>query len=200
MCNSYRITPGKGADKGVRAKVSVAAGKLASSLVRRSDPGIVVLADERVEIMRWGFFRSFNPSINNARFDKLEAGMWAKAFRERRCVIPVTAFYEWGPGIGGHKQAHEFSNPEDDYLWVAGLWEPGGALGPCYSMVTTEASPVMAAIHNRMPAVLPADEVPEFLDGGARWEFHPFAGTLVVAPCASPLTKPRDAHSQQELF
>jgi hypothetical protein len=57
-----------------------------------------------------------------------------------------------------------------------------------------------STIHNRMPAVLPADEAPEFFDGGTRWDFHPFAGTLVVAPCASPLTKPRDAHSQQELF
>jgi hypothetical protein len=43
MCNCYRITPKKGADKGVRAKVSAAVGKFASSLVRPSDPGIVVL-------------------------------------------------------------------------------------------------------------------------------------------------------------
>ena len=57
--------------------------------------------------------------------DKLESGMWAKAFLERRCVIPVSAFYEWGPGVGGRKQAHEFHDPEDDYLWIAGLWYPG---------------------------------------------------------------------------
>jgi hypothetical protein len=44
MCNSYRVTPRRGADGGIRDKVSVAAGKLASSssLVRKSDPGIVV--------------------------------------------------------------------------------------------------------------------------------------------------------------
>ena len=77
MCNSYRIAPKKDADKGVRARVSAAAATLASPLVRPSDPGVVVLADERVEIMRWGFHRTFNPAVNNARSAKLEVGMWA---------------------------------------------------------------------------------------------------------------------------
>ena len=54
-----------------------------------------------VEIMRWGFHRPFNPLINNARSDKLEAGMWADTSRERRCVIPMTLFYEWGLARAG---------------------------------------------------------------------------------------------------
>ena len=194
MCNCYRITPKKGTDKGVRAKVSAAVGKLASSLVRPSDPGIVVLADERVEVMRWGFARSFNPSINNARSDRLDAGMWAEAFRQRRCVIPVSAFYEWGPGLGGRKQAHEFRDPDDDYVWIAGLWEDGDG-GSCYTMVTTAASPVMAPIHNRMPAVLRVEDVPVFLDLETPWVFRPFDGPLAVTPCESPLKRkspPRD--------
>ena len=41
-------------------------------------------------------------------------------------MIPVSAFHEWGPSAGGRKQAHEFSDPDDDWLWIAGLWEPGG--------------------------------------------------------------------------
>jgi len=200
MCNSYRITPRQRADKGVRAKVSAAAGKLASCLVRPSDPGIVVLANEQVEIMRWGFHRSFNPAVNNARSDKLESGMWAAAYRGRRCVIPVSVFYEWGPGAGGRKQAHEFGTSDDDFLWIAGLWEPGGELGPCYTMVTTEASPLLAAIHSRMPAVLRPDEVRGFLEGGGHWRFLPYGGTLVVTPCASPLVKPRDEGHQLEMF
>lgn len=190
MCNSYRITPKRGANKGVRGKVAAAAEKLASSLVRKSDTGVVVLADERVEVMRWGFHRSFNASINNARSDKLERGMWAAALRTRRCVIPASAFYEWGPATGGNKQAHEFSDPGDDYLWIAGLWEDGpGEAGPCYSMVTTAAGPAMASIHERMPAVLRPDEVRGFLESGGNWDFRPFAGSLVVTPCDSPLKR-----------
>lgn len=201
MCNSYRITPKRGGDQGVRAKISAAAAKLASSLVRKSDPGIVVLGDEQVATMRWGFHRSFNPAINNTRSDKLDAGMWTEAFQQRRCVIPMSAFFEWGPGHGGRKQAHEFRDPEDDYLWIGGIWEHGeGEIGPCYSMVTTAASPRMAPIHDRMPAILRAEEIAGYLAGSSPWPFQPFAGSLLVTPCESPLLKPRASDSQQELF
>ena len=200
MCNSYRITPKRGVANANRSEVSAAAGRLGCSLVRKSDPGIVVLADERVEVMRWGFHRRFNPSINNARSDKLETGMWNDAFRERRCMIPVSAFYEWGPGVGGRKQAHEFHDPKDDYLWIAGIWEEHPDFGPCYSMVTTDASPLMAPIHKRMPAVLHSDDLLDFLDPATSWDFRPFSGDLIVKPCESPLKKPRDGAAQQELF
>ena len=70
MCNSYRIQPKRGA-KGLAQRINEAAAKLVSDLVQKSDPGVVMRADGRVEVMRWGFHRSFNPSINNARTDKL---------------------------------------------------------------------------------------------------------------------------------
>lgn len=40
-------------------------------------------SDCQVEVMRWGFHRPFNPSINNARSDKLASGMWADALHHR---------------------------------------------------------------------------------------------------------------------
>ncbi len=100
-----------------------------------------------------------------------------------------------------NKQAHEFRDPDDDWLWIAGLWEPGGDLGPCYTMVTTAASPLMAPIHDRMPAVLLADEVEGYINNQRdHWNFRSFAGLLAVTPCASPLTKPKDGGGQGELF
>ncbi len=112
--------------------------------------------------------------------------MWQDAFHERRCVIPMSLFYEWGPGAGGRKQAHEFHDPEDDYLWVAGIWEDGeGEIGPCYSMITTTASPLMSPIHNRMPALLRPEEMQEWLGGSGHWDFQSFTGPLVVKPCES---------------
>jgi hypothetical protein len=88
MCNTYVIRPKRGAQS-LAQRVGEATAKLASELVRKSDPGVVVRADGRVEVMRWGFHREFNPAINNARSDKLEGGMWQEAFHERRCVIPM---------------------------------------------------------------------------------------------------------------
>lgn len=150
--------------------------------------------------MRWGFHRSFNAAINNARADKLDGGMWKAAFHERRCVIPMTLFYEWGPGVGGRKQAHEIGGPDDDYLWAAGIWEENPELGRCYTMVTTGASPLMAPIHDRMPALLKPEEMQEWMAGSGHWGFQPFAGPLVVTPCASPLVKRRDDGAQQKLL
>ena len=182
-------------------RVSEATAKLASALVRKSDPGVVLRADGRLEIMRWGFHRSFNPSINNSRSDKMEGGMWREAFHERRCVIPMSLFYEWGPGTCGRKQAHEFHDPDGDFLWVAGIWEEHRELGPCYSMITTAASPLMEAIHNRMPALLRPEAMQEWLCGNGRWDFQPFAGPLMITPCESPLVKRRDEPPRQgELF
>jgi putative SOS response-associated peptidase YedK len=200
VCNIYLLGQKKGADNGVRGKVASASATLASQLVRKSDPGVVVLAGDRVEVMRWGFHRSFNAAINNARSDKLATGMWSEAFRDRRCVIPVSAFYEWGPGASGRKRAYAFSAPDGECMWMAGLWEPGGETGPCYTMVTTAAPPLMASIHDRMPAVLHPDEVTGFLAGDNVWNFQPFGGDLVVEPCASPLKTPRGDGGQRELF
>lgn len=200
MCNTYRIIPKRGA-KGLAQQVNEAAAKLVSDLVRKSDPGVVVRADGRVEIMRWGFHREFNAAINNARSDKLEGGMWKDSFHERRCVIPMSLFYEWGPGIGGRKQAHEFHDPDNDWLWVAGFWEEHRELGPCYTMVTTAASLLMVPIHDRMPALLRPEEMAEWSAGNGKWDFQPFAGPLEVTPCQSPLAKkPGTASQQGELF
>ena len=55
MCNTYVIKPKRGAAKGVAGRVADAIGRLPSSLVRKSDPGVVMRADGRVELMRWGF-------------------------------------------------------------------------------------------------------------------------------------------------
>lgn len=199
MCNTYVIRPKRSA-QGLAQRVSESTAKLASELVRKSDPGVVVRSDGRVELMRWGFHREFNPSINNARSDKLEGGMWREAFHERRCVIPMTLFYEWGPGSDGRKQAHEFFDRDGDYLWAAGIWEENPELGPCYSMVTTAASPLMLPIHDRMPALLRPEAMSEFLAGSGRWDFQPFVGPLAVTPCESPLARRRTDGEQQELF
>jgi len=200
MCNSYSIQPRRIEMAGLSGKVSAAAGTLSKFLVRKSDPGLVLLPDERIKSMRWGFHRPFNPSINNARSDKLDSATWQQAFHDRRCVIPMTSFYEWGAGNGNRKQAYEFINPEDDYLWVAGIWEENPDLGPCYSMVTTAAGPVMSPIHHRMPAILRTDDITTYLDPTASWSFTPYHGPLAATPCESPLPKPRPPDPQQELF
>lgn len=141
--------------------------------------------------MRCGGHRPFNPSINNVRSDKLYSPVWKTAFENRRCQIPVSAYFEWAEGTGGRKQAYEIigpNDPDDDWLWIAGIWEENPEVGPCYSMITTAAASTVAFIHGRMPAVLPWKTAAEFLSGG-NFVFAPFSGPQTPTPCRSPLVR-----------
>lgn len=56
--------------------------------------------------MRWGIQPGWaDKIIINATTEKKEGRFWSKAFRERRCLIPATGWYEWTGGKGA-KQAH----------------------------------------------------------------------------------------------
>ena len=93
-----------------------------------------------------------------------------------------------GGGKRGGKQAFEIGGEEEDWLWIAGIWEPHPEHGPCYSMVTTEAAPSVRFILDRMPAVLAWTSAEEYLAPGD-FRFTPFAGPLSVSPCESPLAR-----------
>jgi hypothetical protein len=112
MCNTCVIRPKRGA-QGLAQRVSEATAKLASALVRKFDPGVVVRVDGQLEVMRWGFHREFNPAINNARSDKLEGGMWKEVFQMPLCD-PYVAVLRGGPGVGERKVVHEFRDEDDD--------------------------------------------------------------------------------------
>jgi len=124
MCNIYQFKNRKLASNSFRARVvAAAAADLPSPVVRKTLPGVVVVPGGEIATMRWGFRREFNPAINNARAEKLASPMWAAACRERRCVIPMTEFWERGPGPDGKKQAHLIRDAGDEWLWAAGIWE-----------------------------------------------------------------------------
>lgn len=99
--------------------VAKAVERLRVALIRPTVPGLVMLDGEPV-VMRWGFHRPFNKSINNTRSDKLDGSMWRTAFSERRCLIPVSGFYEWS-GAKGHKRTHLFTPTDGGLLKTADL-------------------------------------------------------------------------------
>lgn len=84
----------------------------------------------------------------------------------RRCLIPVTGFYEWhtvGSSARGSKKFPFYIVTKDQKIAsIAGLWDEWadpetGELFPTYTLLTTDANPLLAAIHNtkkRMPCVL----------------------------------------------
>lgn len=164
--------------------------------IRKTDPGLVLITRNgkpESRIMRWGFHREFNPAINNARSDRLD-GMWKNAWEAgRRCLIPVETFYEWSGPAGG-KQTFAFQHPDrSHHLWAAGLWEERNG-ERSYSMMTTESSEQVSAIHHRMPVLLEEKHFGSFLhDSDPVDLLVPFAHELEIFRCVNPL-KNREAH------
>ncbi|MDF1656973.1 MAG: SOS response-associated peptidase family protein [Verrucomicrobiales bacterium] len=169
--------------------------------IRKTDSGLIVALKggaAKATAMRWGFERAFNPSINNARSEKLD-GMWSHAWQTRqRCLIPIATFYEW-TGATGNKQTYAFEPGKDEnFLWAAGLWEsaPSSASfeDSCYTMLTTQAKGSIRKIHDRMPALLKADQFLEFLEGAdPRSLLSSGDGNLDSFRCENPL-KSADRH------
>ena len=203
MCNAYRVIPKRGS-VGLDAAVSTAIRSLPSNLIRRSGPGVVVRMQDGDLLpcpMRWGFHRNFSDAINNARSDNLASSVWAEAFEARRCLVPISVFYEWQPLPNGRKQAFEFRRDDDEWMWIAGLWEDSEKHGPCYATITTEPSALVEPIHDRMLAVIDFTDGERFLRG-EDLPFQPYGGPLVASACASPLkrTTPQGGGDQRELF
>ena len=168
------------------------------TLIRRTDQAPVYLKGEGMATMRWGYERPKLGVVNNTRSENLDSLMWRESFTERRCLIPLTAFYEWS-GSKGNKRTHRFTRPDGGLLWVAGIWEDSNDLGRCYSMLTTEANSLVSPIHNRMPSILVGGEQARYLDGGMD-VFAPLPQTLVVNDAPNPLLKNPPTHSQGDLF
>lgn len=133
----------------------------------------------RLGVMRWGLVPSWadDPRIGsrmiNARAETLDT---KAAFRpllaRRRCLVPADGFYEWRRPVGGGRKQPVHVRPRGGgLLALAGLWDvrrgEGGAdrLVSC-TIITTEASPELAELHDRMPVVLDPGVWDAWLDPG----------------------------------
>jgi putative SOS response-associated peptidase YedK len=126
-------------------------------------------------IARWGLVPAwakdmkFGTHCINARVETL-AGLpaYRAAFRNRRCLVPVSAFFEW-QGPKGDRTKHRITLKDQPLFALAGLWERWtdmrtGEIQETYTIVTTSANPVLAKIHDRMPVIVPPDKYENWLD------------------------------------
>lgn len=124
----------------------------------------------------------------NARSDTVfDKPSFRNAIRERRCLVPADGFYEWRE-VGGKKYPYYIYLKSKEIFSFAGIWEEWtdrstGEIWRTFSILTTDANPLMEEIHNtkkRMPVILPREGEREWLRNGLSRE------EIVV------LTKPLD--------
>ena len=97
----------------------------------------------------------------NARAETLERSRaFRGAFERRRCVVPVTGFYEW-LREGKRRLPQHVEAADGDALLLAGVWERwthGDAVLESFAIVTTAVHPDLAFLHDRQPVLLDVEE------------------------------------------
>lgn len=175
--------------------------------VAPTDDVLVVHADggpRRVDAFHWGLVPGWadDPKVGsrmiNARAETLATkGAFKAAFGSRRCLVPADGFYEWAEVPGGRrKQPYFVHRPDGEPFAFAGLWErwrgpvrDGSEALRSTTIITTTANRPMAAIHDRMPVVLPASAWDEWLDPGHD-DIEALERLLVPAPDAITVLRP----------
>ena len=114
---------------------------------------------------RWGLVPPWSPDprigpkLINARSETVrDKPAFREAFARRRCLVPVTGFYEWRKGDDG-SQPFLVRRRDADVFALAGIWErweyPGGQAVETCSILTAPANATMRPIHHRMPVIVP---------------------------------------------
>ena len=111
-----------------------------------------------ITMQRWGLipFSKGQPPLFNARADKLmELGRYRVAIEKRRCVIPISGFFEW-KRVGKERFPYYIKAADEDIIGLAGFWEgpKDRTEGRSCTVITTDANEVLSPMHHRMPVML----------------------------------------------
>ncbi|MGM0419822.1 MAG: SOS response-associated peptidase [Bacillota bacterium] len=129
--------------------------------------------ERRLGLMKWGFNPPYaDRLIINARAETIDQKpTFKEPFQLRRCLVPVSSFFEWS-GQKGNKTKHEIKVTDRDIFSLAGLYakfkDEAGEENWAYTIITTEPNSDIKPIHGRMPAILQPEESEKWLDPTAQ--------------------------------
>lgn len=123
--------------------------------------------------MVWGYHADWQRSpLVNARIETAGSKrIFEEDFRKHRCIVPASCYFEWkdtdSTARGPRKEKYAFKPNGCSITLLAGLYriETAGDLKyPVFVILTRQAPPDIAVIHNRMPLILPESAVEEWID------------------------------------
>ncbi|HEY7644887.1 MAG TPA: SOS response-associated peptidase [Hyphomicrobiales bacterium] len=144
------------------------------------DAGVIMQAEHGLTYtaMRWGLVPiwakdlKIGSSLINARIESAATKpAFRSAWKERRCLIPASGYYEWisvtEPGEAKpRKQPFYITRKDSLPLTFAGLWErwKDGMLS--FTILTTGAGTATRHLHDRMPVILDQAAMSLWVDHG----------------------------------
>jgi putative SOS response-associated peptidase YedK len=120
--------------------------------------------------LRWGLIPHFcgrRPDFApiHARAETVAQNEWfSDAYRKRRCVVPMDSFLQ----KDGAGKRYAISRRDGQPFGVAGIWENWrnpltDMWERTFAVITAPANELVAPIHDRMLAILPAEQFPRWL-------------------------------------
>ena len=155
-------------------------------------------------MLRWGLVPSWSKDLKagnrmiNARCEGIEAKpAFREAVQHRRCIVPASGFFEWKE-VAGRKQPFAVTVPDEPLFALAGLWERWKRGDHDYvetfTIVTTDANGAVAAIHDRMPVIVPKGSIDAWLEGPAEEAcklLRPYEGAIDLRAVRTVVSDPR---------
>jgi putative SOS response-associated peptidase YedK len=148
--------------------------------------------ENEIQLYHWGLIpawakdNSIRAYTLNAKLETLTEKPSFKDNIKNRCLIIADGFFEWKwlDPKGKTKQQYQITLPDNSAFAFAGIYSEWvdkgtGEVFNTYSIVTTEANPFMAEIHNikkRMPVILTPENERDWLNGK---EVHEFKNPIV---------------------
>ena len=119
---------------------------------------LVIRGRRKAALLRWGA----GNRLINARAETVdERPAFRNAFRQWRCLLPASGFYEW-QSVAGRKQPWYVLPQEQPLGGIVLLWQGVRSV----AIVTIAANALMSSIHDRMPVIVPSEETDAWLGPG----------------------------------
>jgi putative SOS response-associated peptidase YedK len=112
----------------------------------------------------WGIkFSQSSPLIFNSRMETIvEKKFWRDSFNRYRCLVPMSAFYEWRKE-GGVKVPYRIFLKSEDLFFIPALFNISNGNNYSASLITTTPNEFIKPIHHRMPVILTYRNAVSFL-------------------------------------
>ena len=125
-------------------------------------------ADRRVLVpARWGYVPTSPPGrarkpLINVRGEQVGSGHgFREAFASRRCAVVTDGFFEWNQ----RREPFWYHRPDGGLVLLGGLFQsaPDAGREPRFTVLTTRPNKLISAIHDRMPVIVPAARIDDWL-------------------------------------
>lgn len=118
--------------------------------------------------MHWSLVPGAKYATYNARVEGIrEKRSYKDAIRHRRCLVPVTSYFEW-KGPRGRTNRYRISMINGAPFTLGGIWEQSIKNRKpitSFAIITTTPNRKLASVHDRMPVIISPDNFETWLNG-----------------------------------